>query len=522
MSSLVFKGTRAEFIDAATQYDVVPVHAVLNSPNIRPVDALRTLHSPGSSVFIFESKSPEAGASRYAYVCTSVESVVRSGPNESLGDIDPISTLRTHLDARSVAPVDELPTLITGAFGFVSYEAIKHFEPSVGELPEDPTGSPVSAFVIPRELLVFDHALDQLHIIVYAQSGGEFESAVARITQICQILESPVGSDPHNPSMSLALQTDFLSSDRKISTKCRFSDMVVKGREAIIDGELIQVVLGQRVELETTADPVDIYQQLSTMNPSPYMYLLDLGDMQLIGASPELMLRSERGTAAIHPIAGTRPRGETVEEDLQNEADLLLNEKESAEHVMLVDLARNDLGKVSKPGTVKVTSLKHVERYSHVMHLVSRVEGQLANGQDGIDAFQAGFPIGTLAGAPKIRAIQLIAELEPEGRGPYCGGIGWFAANGDVDTGTIIRSIVLSNGTAHVQGGAGIVFDSNPGAENLESLQKTLAPLEAIARAEAHARGEATTREEVTQTQRWRNDDTNSPNDSHPATITQS
>ena len=260
--------------------------------------------------------------------------------------------------------------------------------------------------------------------------------------------------------------------------------MVNSARNAIIAGELIQVVLARRITTNTSANPLDIYEQLTTMNPSPYMYLIDLGDIQLIGASPELMLRSKNNVVSSHPIAGTRPRGSTAQEDLQNEADLISNEKETAEHVMLVDLARNDLGRVCKIGSVKVQSLKHVERYSHVMHLVSRIEGKLSKNNSGLDAFKAGFPIGTLSGAPKLRAIQLIANLEMEGRGPYCGGIGWFGQNGDVDTGTFIRSIILRDGVAHVQGGAGIVFDSDPNAENLESLQKVKAPLLAIASAE--------------------------------------
>ena len=358
---------------------------------------------------------------------------------------------------------------------------------------------------IPRELLVFDNALNQLHIIVFAAKSQSFETAHARILQISESLVEPTLSEI---SIETSSELSFVEAPEPFSTKrTQYPEMVRKAREAIIDGELIQVVLGQRLTIETNADAIDIYEQLSSMNPSPYMYMLDLVDMQLIGASPELLLRSTNGTAAVHPIAGTRPRGATTEEDLQNEVDLLSNEKESAEHVMLVDLVRNDLGRVSKPGTVNVTSLKHVERYSHVMHLVSRVEGELTDDKDGIDAFESGFPIGTLSGAPKIRSIQLIAELEPEGRGPYCGGIGWFAPNGDVDTGTIIRSIILRNGTAHVQGGAGIVFDSDPDAENLESIQKAKAPLLAIKRAEA------------IQEQRWRNDEQISPDISHPATM---
>jgi anthranilate synthase component 1 len=493
---------------------VVPVHAVIKGSTIRPIDALTALQSPGEPAFIFESESLETGASRFAYVCPTAEFVLRTGEHEALGDIDPIQALREQFNSRSVAPVSGLPALVTGAFGYVAYEAIKHFEPSVGELPADPTGSPTSAFVLPKELLVFDRVLDQLHLIVFVGNSADFESAATRISEIFETLEraSLKTASPETPAIPGIF--DLLpAAHAPISTKCKYEDMVRQAREAIISGELIQVVLGQRVETETYAEPVDIYQQLSAMNPSPYMYLLDLGEFQLIGASPELMLRSTNGKAAVHPIAGTRPRGTTVEEDLLNEADLLSNEKESAEHVMLVDLARNDIGRVSKPGTVKVTSFKHTERYSHVMHLVSRVEGRLAADKDGIDAFKAGFPIGTLSGAPKIRSIQLIAELEPEGRGPYCGGIGWFAPNGDVDTGTIIRSIVLRDGTAHVQGGAGIVFDSVAEAENLESLQKAKAPLLAIARAEA------VLNEPQKQSQDWRSGDQISTQSPHTATM---
>ena len=505
MSSLIVKGTKEEFVSTFENFDVVPVHGVVNSVESRPIDALRILRNADQPSFIFESESPEEGASRYSFVCPAVETVVRTGTNEALGDTSPVEALRSQFESRTVSPIAELPTLITGAFGFMAYEAVKHFEPTVGDLPADPTNSPVSAMAIPTELLVFDHDLDQLHIVVFTKSTNEFNSASQRIERICRLLDAKSPLDDSSSKKSEAI--DLTS----IANNSHFPSMVRKAREAIIEGELIQVVLGQRVEKQTTADPLDIYEQLSKINPSPYMYMLDLGDMQLIGASPELLLRSTNNKASVHPIAGTRPRGITAEEDLQNEADLLSNEKESAEHVMLVDLARNDLGRVSKPGTVQVKSLKHIERYSHVMHLVSRVEGELSDDHDGIDAFQAGFPIGTLSGAPKIRSLQLIAELEPEGRGPYCGGTGWFGQNGDVDTGTIIRSIVLRNSTAHVQGGAGIVFDSDPQAENLESLQKAKAPLLAIARAES--------RYEKNENQHWRSDEKSSSDLPQPATM---
>ncbi|MDP6666244.1 MAG: chorismate-binding protein [Dehalococcoidia bacterium] len=493
MSSLIVRTSFTDFEAASTQFDFVPVRGVVDGIGCRPVDAFRILRAPGTPMgmgsepaFMLELESPEAGASRYSYVCPLAESVVRTGAREPLGDIDPIAALREHFESRTIAQITELPGLISGAFGYVAYEAIRHFEPSVGDLPGDPTGSPVSAFIFPRELLVFDRLLDQLHIIIYASSTDKFDAVTERISEICLALEQAVARGSITDSPGTYFGDERPTSEvQPVSKIGNYPEMVRLARNAIIDGELIQVVLGQRVEISTAADPIDVYEQLSAINPSPYMYLLDLGDTQLIGASPELMMRSTNGIASVHPIAGTRPRGSTAEADLQNEANLVSNEKESAEHVMLVDLARNDLGRVCVPGTVRVRSFRHVERYSHVMHLVSQVEGTLAEGNDGIDAFEAGFPIGTLSGAPKIRAVQLIAELEPEGRGPYCGGIGWFGANGDVDTGTIIRSIVLRDRTAHVQAGSGIVFDSIPEAENLESLQKAKAPLLAIARAEA-------------------------------------
>ena len=504
VSNPIFTRTSEEFANASSNYDVVPVSAVIESPRFSPIDALRKLRTERQPSFIYESVSSEVGASRYSYICHSVETIVRTGKSELLGDVNPLSNLRSQFELRNVAPLPELPALVTGAFGFVSYEAFQHFEPSVGDLPVDPTESPVSAMAIASELLVFDNALNELHIIVFASKSQSLESAQTRIFQIAESLDDTTIEISKDTSRSTQLKT---VPEPSYAKRTQYPKMVRKAREAIIEGELIQVVLGQRLTIETKADAIDIYEHLSSINPSPYMYMLDLVDMQLIGASPELLLRSTNGMAAIHPIAGTRPIGATVGEDIQNEVDLLSSEKESAEHVMLVDLARNDLGRVCKPGTVKVTSLKQIERYSHVMHLVSRVEGELVDEKDGIDAFESGFPIGTLSGAPKIRAIQLIAELEPEGRGPYCGGIGWFAPNGDVDTGTIIRSVILRNGTAHVQGGAGIVFDSDPDAENLESIQKAKAPLLAIARAEA------------TQDHYWRSDDQSSTEISLPATM---
>ena len=264
----------------------------------------------------------------------------------------------------------------------------------------------------------------------------------------------------------------------------RYEEMVERAKRAIYAGELIQVVLSQRLSRATAVRPFDIYRSLRRVNPSPYMFYLDLDGFQIIGASPELLVQVLDGEVAVHPIAGTRPRGTTPEEDARLEADLLSDEKERAEHVMLVDLGRNDVGRVAVPGTVKATRIMDVERYSHVMHLVSHVTGRLNPDRDPYDALRAGFPAGTVSGAPKVRAMEFIAQEEPDKRGPYAGAIGYVSYSGNMDTCIGIRTIVLKDGVAHVQAGGGIVADSTPQAEYRESLNKMAALLRAIDHAE--------------------------------------
>ena len=483
----------AEFEALARLHARVPVWVELALPGLTPPDAYDRLAVSGRA-FILEGVSPEPGASRYSYISRDVEAVVRTGPGEPEGPVDPVALLRRSLARMDVGRPPGLPPFFAGAAGYVAYEAARYFEPVVEPLPPDPTRCPEAAFLVPRELVAFDHARDVIFIIALADCAAlgaraAYADARRRVGHAAELISSPPLPPPAD---RVQPPTWGACPLRRVVAQADYERMVRDAREAIIAGELIQAVISQRLERGTDADALAIYRQLRALNPSPYMYLFDFGDFQIIGTSPELLARVRNGVASIHPIAGTRPRGRSPAEDAALEAELVNSEKEQAEHVMLVDLVRNDLGRICRPGTVRVTSRLAVERYSHVMHLVSRVRGELATGRDALDAFVAGFPAGTLTGAPKIRAMELIRDLEPEGRGPYCGGVGWFGADGGLDTGTVIRSIVLKDGRAHVQGGGGIVFDSVPDAEYYESLHKAEAALRAIDAAETAAAGAPT------------------------------
>ena len=304
------------------------------------------------------------------------------------------------------------------------------------------------------------------------------KAAIEKIEELAKRLKQPL----KNPRPPKAARPAEISSNL---TREEFEANVEKARQYITEGEAIQIVLSQRLSRRTNAHPFDIYRALRGINPSPYMFFLDLNDFQIIGSSPEILVRATEGTVTTRPLAGTRPRGKTPAEDARLEKELRNDEKERAEHIMLVDLGRNDIGRVSLPGTVKVSELMDVERYSHVMHLVTNVEGRLRPDLTPFDALHACFPAGTVSGAPKIRAMEAIAELEPDKRGPYAGCVGYFSFSGSMDTAITIRTIILANGTAHVQAGAGIVYDSVPAREYEETLNKARALLKAIEQAEA-------------------------------------
>ncbi len=454
-----------------------------------PVAAFRRISANGRG-FILDGASPEPGAGRFVYVGVGDCEQLKTGPGTELGDVNPELALRDVLSRRAVVETGgedgEDARFVSGAVGYFGYEAVRHFEPSVGDIPGDPLGLPESAFFLPDRFVVYDRQEQVLTAVKLVAADADSTARGRASVEAERLLDAaavPIGGSSDDRAVRLWAAVDAgAGSDSE--AQAGYEAMVRRARKEIIEGELIQVVLSQRVVRRTDASPVDVYAALAELNPSPYMFMLNFGDFSVVGASPELMVRSRGDEVSMHPIAGTRSRGKTPEEDVALEAELLASGKEQAEHVMLVDLARNDIGRVSVPGSVGVSSFMATERYSHVMHLVSRVRGTLKSDADGLSAFVAGFPLGTLTGAPRLRAVELIAELEGAGRGPYCGGVGWFDASGDVDTGTAIRCVVMKDGEAHIQGGGGVVFDSDPEREYLESLQKMAAQIEAVEIAE--------------------------------------
>ncbi|MCK4964914.1 MAG: anthranilate synthase component I, partial [Dehalococcoidia bacterium] len=397
--------------------------------------------------------------------------------------VDPLLSIARELDRYRLVSVPGLPPFHGGAVGYLAYETVRHFE-ELSTPDADPLGLAESLFMFADSVLVFDHLTHKIKVVshVHLDDGDVVEAygrAVKRIDSLVERLEQPLvheSSVPRVPHPSSPVSSNL--------SRAEFEARVAQAKEYIAAGEIIQVVLSQRLSKATTAAPFDIYRALRSINPSPYMYHLHLDDCDIIGASPELLVRAEEGVVSTHPIAGTRPRGSDTAKDQALEQDLRGDEKECAEHVMLLDLGRNDIGRVAEPGTVEVTQVMDVERYSHVMHLVSHVQGRLKGGLTQFDALRACFPAGTVSGAPKIRAMEIISELEPDKRGPYAGAVGYFSFSGNLDTAITIRTIVMVAGTAYVQAGSGIVADSVPEREYEESMNKAQALIKAIEQAE--------------------------------------
>jgi anthranilate synthase component 1 len=460
--------------------NLVPVYREIVADLETPVSAYLKISRGGYS-FLLESVEGGQRQARYSFIGSEPEKIIitHSGDKTS-----PLQTIKDELSRYRQVQVYGLPVLCGGAVGYLSYETAARFE----ELPSpdnNPLGLPEAIFMIANTMLVFDHVTHKAIIVSNACIEGDVESAyaaaISRIDELAERLEAPlpITQNQVNPGNTTGIQSNYSQPD--------FEESVNKARDYITAGEAIQVVLSQRLSMQTTAEPFDIYRALRSINPSPYMYFLRLGDFDIIGASPETLVRVEDGIVTTRPLAGTRPRGSDYVEDIALADELLHDEKERAEHIMLVDLGRNDIGRISTPGTVEVSDLMEIERYSHVMHMVTNVQGSLSDEYDAFDALQACFPAGTVSGAPKIRAMQIIAELEPDKRGPYAGAVGYFSHNGNMDMAIAIRTMVFKDHTAYVQAGCGIVYDSVPQREYQETMNKARALLKSIEQAENSA-----------------------------------
>lgn len=476
------------------QGDLVPVYRRLLADLETPVSVFMKLTESHDVAFLLESVEGGEHVGRYSFlgvnpkglltfkdnVMTRVKDDETTERTLEQGE-DPLHALKAEFDTVRPVHLPGLPRLVGGAVGYIGYDVVRYFE----ELPqtaERDLDIPEAAFMLPDTLVIFDHAKHQLIVMANAHNTGNpdaaYNDAIRRIDQIVVTLGKPL---PAPQAMPEPLNDQITSN----MPRARYEEIVRQAKEYIAAGDAFQIVLSQRFTRRTSAPPLMIYRALRALNPSPYMFYLNFGnDMTIMGASPEMMVRLEDGIGTNRPLAGTRKRGETDTEDKALEEDLLSDPKERAEHVMLVDLGRNDLGRVCEYGTVKVTKMMAVERYSHVMHISSQVEGKVREDMDAFDLFRATFPAGTLSGAPKVRAMEIIEELEGTRRGLYGGAVGYFSFDGSMDTCIAIRSIVMQGDRLYLQAGAGVVADSDPAKEYEETVNKARALALAIEYAE--------------------------------------
>jgi anthranilate synthase component I len=486
--------TLDDFVELTKHGNVIPVFSEFIADGETPVSAFKKLDGGGYS-FLFESTEKNDVSGRFSFVgvdphvilqCYGREVRVIEDGNERRFEMnsDPLEEVRNLMGCYQFVSHRELPRFAGGAVGFIGYESIHSFEPKVPLAQHDELQLPEALFMVPGVLLVFDHRLRSLKIIIsaFVDDGSPdkvYARAVDRLSFIKQQLMQPVDLR----LVSIVADAKHALPNSNFSRE-EFERAVKRAKEYIAAGDVFQVVLSQRFESPFDGEPLDFYRCLRFINPSPYMFCLNFGaDFSLVGSSPEMHVRLSNDTVEIRPIAGTCARGLTPEQDEANAAQLLGDPKERAEHIMLVDLARNDVGRVAEFGSVRVTEFMQIERYSHVMHIVSNVVGHLRADCSSFDAVRSTFPAGTVSGAPKIRAMQIISELERTRRGCYAGAIGYFGFNGNVDSCIALRCAVIKNGHAYFQAGAGIVSDSEPRRENEESVIKARAMMKALAMA---------------------------------------
>ena len=491
--------TPEQFKQYAEQgYNRIPIAREVLADLDTPLSAYLKL-ADGAYSYLFESVHGGEQWGRYSIIGLPCQSIIKIFGNEirieesgnlveSFEHENPLVWIEEFKQRFKVPDIEALPRFNGGLVGYFGYETIGYIEPRLkATAKDDPIGSPDILLMVSEEILVFDNLSGKLMLLTHAnpEELNAYENAQARLDELIiklRELKAEIKTE-HTPKQ--VNEADFVSG----FTEEGFKEAVLKAKEYIIAGDIMQVVLSQRLSIPFSAAPMDLYRALRCLNPSPYMYYLNLEDFHIVGSSPEILVRLEDEMVTVRPIAGTRPRGKTPAEDLALEKDLLADPKELAEHLMLIDLGRNDAGRVAKIGTVELTDTMMIERYSHVMHIVSNVTGELQAGKDAFDVLAAAFPAGTVSGAPKIRAMEIIDEFEPVKRGVYSGAIGYISWSGNMDTAIAIRTAVIKDKTLHIQAGAGIVYDSVPQNEWDETMNKGRAIFRAVTMAEAGLNG---------------------------------
>jgi len=487
-----------QVISMASSYNLIPIVRRIMADTETPIRLFKHF-AKKEHAFLLESVEGGAKWARYSFIGTDPfmmlygkngDMVIEQQGNKQVLKDQPLELLKAKLRAFRTPAIPDFPPFTGGAIGFFGYDLLQYYEKLPAHRIDDMNMNDIQ-FMFCDQIIVFDHLKQQLLLVsnVHIAEGAtdreiehSYQLTLGKIEALIQeIRQIHVSTDIPGGAMNMDPELGHVESNL---TKEQFIQNVNQAKEYIRAGDIFQVVLSQRFNIETTVDPLHVYRVLRVMNPSPYMYYLKMGEQVIVGTSPEALVKVSDGKVETRPIAGTRPRGKTVDEDKQLEQELLADEKERAEHLMLVDLGRNDIGRVAKYGSVRCDSFMEIERYSHVMHIVSNVSGELREDKDFFDAFISCLPAGTVSGAPKLRAMEIIAELENEARGAYAGAIGYLGFGGSMDACITIRTIIFKHNRAYVQSGAGIVWDSNPESEYMETVNKAKAMLKAIRAAE--------------------------------------
>jgi anthranilate synthase component I len=488
--------SKEEFLKLSKQGNLIPVYKEIMGDLETPVSAYVKLAGNSKYAFLLESVEGGEKFARFSFIARDPQLILRSKGQKAeiirltKGKIkkapvafkhSPLEIVRELMEDYQAVNIPQLPRFYGGMVGYLSYDCVRFFE-RLPDKAKDDLKLDDMVLMLARDIVIFDHKHRTIKVVssVTLDKKDNDASKLKKYNDAHKIIDTLIKDLSKPMPIVVKKKTAKQITVKSNCTEHQYAQMVKKSKEHITAGDIIQVVLSQRFNIKISVPPLEIYRALRALNPSPYMFYLNLDGIQLVGASPELLVRCENGLVETRPIAGTRPRGKTDKEDEALKKDLLADPKEKAEHVMLVDLGRNDLGRVCEQGTVKLSEFMEVEKYSHVMHIVSNVQGKLAKGKDALDVLEASFPAGTVSGAPKIRAMEIIEDLEGFKRGPYAGAVGYVSYSKNLDMCITIRTIVVSGKTAYVQAGAGLVADSNPAKEYTETVNKAKAQIKAI------------------------------------------